>query len=354
MAQAKRRRKRKIFSPVYLTLVLIVLYLPILMVVIYSFNSGRTIGSWQGFTTDWYSRLFSNALMADALKNSLVLAVVSSLLAGGIGTLGAIGLARSHLKLGGAVETIATLPMMIPELVLGMAYLSVFTAVGFKLGMGALVLTHTTFCIPYVFINVKSRLIGMDPSLSEAARDLGASPARVLKDITLPLIFPAVLSGMMLSAAMSLCSGALLEDAGYLVATLILLLFILLGILFDIIGVAVTAANPKPFNSMAAHRVKGAKEALYLIRNAEKVASFCNDVVGDICGIVSGSTATVIVVLLQNSFGWRSIVVSTVVTALISGLTIGGKAIGKKVAMKKSKDVIYLAARLLSVLHLVR
>ena len=130
--------------------------------------------------------------------------LVLSRLAGGIGTLGAIGLARSHLKLGGAVETIATLPMMIPELVLGMAYLSVFTAVGFKLGMGALVLTHTTFCIPYVFINVKSRLIGMDPSLSEAARDLGASPARVLKDITLPLIFPAVLSGMMLSAAMSL------------------------------------------------------------------------------------------------------------------------------------------------------
>ena len=153
-----------------------------------------------------------------------------------------------------------------------------------------------------------------------------------------------------LSAAMSLCSGALLEDAGYVVATLILLLFIALGILFDIIGVAVTAANPKPFNSMAAHRVKGAKEALYLIRNAEKVASFCNDVVGDICG----STATVIVVLLQNSFGWRSIVVSTVVTALISGLTIGGKAIGKKVAMKKSKDVIYLTAKVLSVLHLVR
>ena len=128
----------------------------------------------------------------------------------------------------------------------------------------------------------------------------------------------------------------------------------LLGIMFDIIGVAVTAANPKPFNSMAAHRVKGAKEALYLIRNAEKVASFCNDVVGDICGIVSGSTATVIVVLLQQSFGWRSIVVSTVVTALISGLTIGGKAIGKKIAMKKSKDVIYLTAKVLSVLHLGR
>ena len=85
MAQNKRRKKRKVFSPIYLTLVLIILYLPILMVIIYSFNSGRTIGSWQGFTTSWYSRLFSNALMADALKNSLVLAVVSSLLAGGIG-----------------------------------------------------------------------------------------------------------------------------------------------------------------------------------------------------------------------------------------------------------------------------
>lgn len=157
-----------------------------------------------------------------------------------------------------------------------------------------------------------------------------------------------------LSAVMSLCSGAVLEEAGYLSATLILMLFILLGIVFDIIGVAVTAANPRPFHSMASHRVKSAKEALYLIRNAEKVASFCNDVVGDICGIVSGSTATVIVSLLQGHFGWRSIVVSTVVTALISGLTIGGKAIGKKVAMKKSKDVIYLAAKVLSVLHLGR
>ena len=201
---AKRRRKRKLFSPIYLTLVLIILYLPILMVIIYSFNSGRTIGAWQGFTTSWYTRLFGNALMADALKNSLIPAVLSSALAGIIGTLGAIGLTRSHFRCAGLVETVATLPMMIPELVLGMAYLALFTAVGVKLGMGALILTHTTFCIPYVFINVKSRLIGMDPALEEAARDLGASPMRVLRDITLPLIMPSVVSGMMLSAAMSL------------------------------------------------------------------------------------------------------------------------------------------------------
>lgn len=200
----RRGKKRKIFSPIYLTLVLIILYLPILMVVIYSFNNGRTIGAWQGFTTSWYTRLFGNALMGDALKNSLILAALSSGLAGVIGTLGAIGLARGHLRGAGVLESVATLPMMIPELVLGMAYLAVFTAVGVKLGMGALVATHTAFCVPYVFINVKSRLAGMDPSLEEAARDLGARPMRVLRDITLPLIMPSVVSGMMLSAAMSL------------------------------------------------------------------------------------------------------------------------------------------------------
>lgn len=200
----KNRKKRSVFAPIYLSVVLIVLYLPILMVVIYSFNAGRTIGAWQGFTTGWYTRLFQNALMADALKNSLILAALSSAAAGVIGTLGAVGLARGRLAAGSAIESLATLPMMIPELVLGMAYLALFTAVGFRLGMAALVLTHTTFCVPYVFINVKARLTGMDPAIEEAARDLGASPMRVLRDITLPLITPSVVSGMMLAVAMSL------------------------------------------------------------------------------------------------------------------------------------------------------
>ena len=157
-----------------------------------------------------------------------------------------------------------------------------------------------------------------------------------------------------LSAAMSLCSGAVLEDAGYVVATLILLLIIALGILFEIIGVAVPAANPKPFNSMAAHRVKGAKEALYLIRNAEKVASFCNDVVGDICGIVSGSTAAVIVAALQRDLSTTNVMISIGVTALISGLTIGGKALCKKVAINECTAVVYRVARIMHALHLYR
>ena len=147
-------------------------------------------------------------------------------------------------------------------------------------------------------------------------------------------------------------SGVALEDAGYAVAIAVLLLFILLGIVFDVIGVAVTAADAKPFHSMASHREHGAKEALFLLKNAEKVSSFCNDVVGDICGIVSGSTAAVIVARLQSSFSTRSILVSIAVTALISGLTIGGKAIGKKFALEKSTGVVFFAAKLLYVFHI--
>ncbi len=162
------------------------------------------------------------------------------------------------------------------------------------------------------------------------------------------------LMSVALSAALSLASGVALEGAGYVLAVSVLLAFILLGIVFDVIGVAVTAADARPFHSMASHRERGAKEALYLIRNAEKVSSFCNDVVGDICGIVSGSTAAVIVTRLQADFNTRSILASTAVTALISGVTIGGKAIGKRLAMNRSKEVVFRAAKVLRVFHIGR
>ena len=162
------------------------------------------------------------------------------------------------------------------------------------------------------------------------------------------------LMSVVLSAALSLASGMALEGAGYALAVGVLLSFILLGILFDVVGVAVTAADAKPFHSMASHREKGAKEALFLLRNAEKVSSFCNDVVGDICGIVSGTTAAVIVTKLQAGFNTRSVLIATAVTALISGVTIGGKAIGKRLALTRSKEVVYRAAKLLRVFHIGR
>ena len=164
----------------------------------------------------------------------------------------------------------------------------------------------------------------------------------------------AFVMAVALSGLLSLSSEAILENAGLLLALLILALFIGLGILFDIIGVAVTAADPRPFHSMAAHKEKGAKEALKLLRNADRVSSVCNDVVGDICGIVSGSTAAVIVVELQQSLNLRSILVSIGVTALISGLTIGGKAACKPIAINDSTKVVYRVARIMNALHLFR
>lgn len=155
-----------------------------------------------------------------------------------------------------------------------------------------------------------------------------------------------------LSAALSLASEAMLSGAGLAIALFILCLFILLGILFDIIGVAVTAADPKPFHSMAAHKVKGAKESLKLLKNASTVSSVCNDVVGDICGIVSGTTTTVIVVRLQGLLDFvPALVLSVGLTALVSGFTIGGKALGKGVAMKSSTKVVYFVGRVISVFH---
>ena len=156
---------------------------------------------------------------------------------------------------------------------------------------------------------------------------------------------------VVLSALLSFFSTTALEGTGYVVAALVLAVFIGLGIVFDMIGVAVTAADPKPFHSMAAHKEKGAKEALKLLRNADRVSSVCNDVVGDICGIVSGATGAVIVARLQKGLDLESVLISVGVTALISGATIGGKALGKPFAMNQSKRVVHLAGRFLHLFH---
>ena len=155
-----------------------------------------------------------------------------------------------------------------------------------------------------------------------------------------------------LSAAMSLCSGAVLEDAGYVTATLILLLFIALGILFDIIGVAVTTADEKPFHSMAARKVPGSQEAIRLLRNAERVSSICNDVVGDICGVVSGSASATIaaLILTQVDVGWPR-GVSLVMSALVAGLTVGGKAIGKTFAVNSCTQIVHMVGKVLHALN---
>ena len=197
-------KNRTVLPNLYLAVMLTLTYIPILLVILYSFNASRISSVWGGFSLSWYGELFRDRLMLQALKNSLILAVCSSLAAGAIGTLGAVGMSRAHLRTNGAIEYLSTLPIMIPEIVLGMVFMVFFSLIGLPFGMTALVAGHTTFCIPYVFMMVKARLAGMDKSYVEAARDLGANELRAFWDITLPLLRPAVLSGMLLSFAMSM------------------------------------------------------------------------------------------------------------------------------------------------------
>lgn len=161
-------------------------------------------------------------------------------------------------------------------------------------------------------------------------------------------IFTIFFITVLISAVMSLISTNLLSSATLGVSFVILICIIAIGIVFDIIGVAVTAADEKPFHSMASRKVPEATQALKLIRNAGRVSSFCNDVIGDICGVISGSASAVIaarVLLLRPDY--REAVLNLLMSALVAGLTVGGKAFGKTIAMQSSIQVVRLAARAL-------
>ena len=150
------------------------------------------------------------------------------------------------------------------------------------------------------------------------------------------------LSTILITSIISLASEEIMSVSAMPVAFVILLVIIFVGILFDIIGVAVTSADEKPFHSMAARKVPGAIESIRLLRNAEKVGSICNDVVGDICGVISGSaSATIAAQVLQNfEFSWPRLA-SLVMSALVAGLTVGGKAIGKSLAINSCTKIVY-------------
>ena len=157
---------------------------------------------------------------------------------------------------------------------------------------------------------------------------------------------------ILISGVISLLSDMVMENSNMVVAFIILLLIIVVGIVFDIIGMAVASANEKPFHAMAARKLTGAKECIKLLRNAERVSSICNDVVGDICGVVSGSASATIAVqvLAHFEFGWPDIV-SLVMSSLVAALTVGGKAIGKGFAVNSSTSIVYLTGQVIYAFH---
>lgn len=197
------KNKRFSFPAFYLAVVTLVTYLPIAVVVLFSFNDSKLSVAWKGFSLRWYESLFRDAALMEALRNSLLLGLVSCAFAAVIGTLGAIGMARVHYRSKGMMEYLSTMPIMLPEIILGMVFMAFFSLLRLPFGWLTLIIAHTSFCIPYVYLMVKARLVGIDKSIEEAARDLGASPVRAFFDITLPLILPAVASGCILSFAMS-------------------------------------------------------------------------------------------------------------------------------------------------------
>lgn len=188
---------------IYIGIVSVIMYLPILLVIIYSFNESKISSVWGGFSLKWYETLFKDRAMFEALLNSVILAVSSGALAAAIGTSAAVGFTRIKPKSKGAIEYLSMLPMMTPEIILGMVFMVFFSLLGLPFGMVTLILAHTAFCIPYIYMLVKARLVDMDKSILEAARDLGANEYHVFFDITLPQLIPAIISGMLLSFAMS-------------------------------------------------------------------------------------------------------------------------------------------------------
>ena len=197
-------KKNSKFAAFYMGVIFLLMYIPIAVVIVFSFNESKLPVSFTGFSLKWYQQLFADRDMLEALKNSLVLGVLSCGLSAVIGTLGAVGLSRIHWKTKGALEYISILPLMIPEIILGMVLMAFFYMLGLPFGMLTILIGHTVFCVPYILMEVKARLVGMDPSLEEAARDLGAGAFRAFLDITLPLIMPAVISGSLLAFAMSM------------------------------------------------------------------------------------------------------------------------------------------------------
>ncbi len=199
-----RVKKNPRFAGFYLGLMFFIMYLPIAVVVVFSFNESKLPVAFTGFSTIWYEKLFQNDAMLEALVNSLILGCLSTFISAVIGTMGAVGLSKIRWRSKGAMEYLSILPLMIPEIILGMVLMAFFYMLGLPFGMLTLLIGHTIFCVPYILMEVKARLSGMDPALEEAARDLGATSFRAFLDITLPLCMPAVLSGSLLAFAMSM------------------------------------------------------------------------------------------------------------------------------------------------------
>lgn len=192
------------FGKFYLSLFFVLLYLPVLSVVLYSFNMGSSTAQWTGFTLDWYRELFRDRVIIESFKISIQVALLTSLLSGIIGTATALISISVTNKMKKTIKGIMVLPLLVPEVALGVSLLMFFSALKLPFGHLTLVLSHSLFCVPYVYIMVQLRLKEIDKSIIEASRDLGATKWQTMKTIIIPLVMPSIITASLLSIAMSL------------------------------------------------------------------------------------------------------------------------------------------------------
>lgn len=196
--------KRNILQKIYIALIFIFLYAPIVTLIVLSFNGSRTRAKWGGFTLKWYSALFQNRDIMQALFNTLLIALIASLVSTIIGTIACIAIMNLKKKSRAIIMGITNIPMINAEIVTGISLMLLFISLGLRFGLGTILLSHITFCIPYVILSVMPRMQQINPHTYEAALDLGAGPVYGFFKVVFPDILPGVLSGFLMAFTMSL------------------------------------------------------------------------------------------------------------------------------------------------------
>ncbi|PEJ56262.1 MULTISPECIES: ABC transporter permease [unclassified Bacillus (in: firmicutes)] len=186
------------------TIVLICLYLPILILILFSFNKSKINAQWSGFTFDWYLNLFKNPQVVDALMNSLTIAIITTILSTILGTICALALHKHKYKFSSFISGLVYLPIVVPDILMGLSLLILFTNFHIELGSITIIIAHVTFCISYVIILLAARLSGMSSDLEDAASDLGATPWQTFRFVTLPALMPGIIASALLCFTLSI------------------------------------------------------------------------------------------------------------------------------------------------------
>lgn len=197
------KKSKKILSKVFMALMMIFFYAPIIYTIVFSFNGSKSLTKWSGFSLQWYEKMFANRDMMSSIFYTIAIAVLATIISTIVGTIAAIGLSKSNKILKSAVERVNDLSIMNPEIVTAIGLLMFFSAWGIKKGFLTMLLAHIMFCTPYVMLSVSPKIRSLDPNLADACMDLGATPWQALTKVIVPQIMPGIISGALIAFTMS-------------------------------------------------------------------------------------------------------------------------------------------------------